>query len=156
MDGIEQVDSMFCRASRTLLGSINYSDGLHSGTDPTKKYWRDARLQAKIDSISYFFLFNLRDPRQATAHLVELVELYPASSTRAAGSVCGRILSRKTRIPVLTYPAFLSTIRTLNLIHVRESNWSLSRWIAFLHGVTRRIEHQWIWKENQQCHLSDW
>ena len=42
-----------------------------------------------------FFLFSSQAPRQAIVDLVELVELYVVPSTRAAGSVCGRILSRK-------------------------------------------------------------
>ena len=47
---------------------------------------------------------------------IELVELYLTPSTRAAGSVCGRTLSRKNPIWVLTYPTwdFHGTLPSVN------------------------------------------
>ena len=54
--------------------------------------------------ISIFHLLRWMESSKSIVVFLEQVELYLAPSTRAAGSVCGRILSRKIPIWVLTYP----------------------------------------------------
>ena len=51
---------------------------------------------------------------------VERVELYLAPSTRVAGSVCGRIVSQKTPIPVLTYPTLHDVALVFFLVVQRQ------------------------------------